>query len=605
MPKAAASHEGDQYGDHRHGDDRSADGAEWPEDTPDATIRAIVYLAGDRLPDALERYACVRITDRICVVELPSADLWQLTDLPEVQFIEAPRAVSPQLDSSVRFVKGTKPTHGASASSLTGKNTIIGVIDWGFDFTSRDFCRLDSGGKECSRILFLWDQTLSPQAGEHAPAGHGVGVEYDQAAISKAVNGANPFTSVRHRPESGSHGTHVLGIAAGNGRQTCPSHPAGTYVGMAPDADLILVHPKRINGETITDSTYLVEAISYIFKKAAGLKRPCVINLSLGQNGGSHDGESAVEQTIDDYLTGHRGRAVVAAAGNARDLGTHASGIMPGPGSTRLVKWKIANGGTSIMSQTGKLVRLHPHRMEIWHSSRDVFKVRLHGPNGFATNWVDPMDPNTAHSGTSKNFKTDINAVRFTDRNGDAQIAITVETTHLATASGYDDWAVELCSVAVADGRYHAWIETAADVPWAQSVFTSGDTDERCTLTTPGTSRRVIAVGNYDHRKQIVASSSSQGPTRDGRSKPDLAAPGTAIHSSNAGTPPARIAMTGTSMSAPHVTGAVALMLEADPKLRSSVIPKMLMASATPLPKANPELVGAGILNVDALLKLI
>ena len=117
-------------------------------------------------------------------------------------------------------------------------------------------------------------------------------------------------------------------------------------------------------------------------------------------------------------------------------------------------------------------------------------------------------------------------------------------------------------------------------------------------------------MANYNHVVQAPDAQSGRGRTRDGRLKPEIAAPGTNIVSCNAlgGRPanppgpvlPMRIKMSGTSMSAPHVSGIAALMLEKNPRLTAAQIAKILIAAAEPPAGVVPFDIAWGFGKVNA-----
>ena len=102
-------------------------------------------------------------------------------------------------------------------------------------------------------------------------------------------------------------------------------------------------------------------------------------------------------------------------------------------------------------------------------------------------------------------------------------------------------------------------------------VAAGNDGPDECTVGSPASSFNVMSVANVDDRgtadrgDDIINESSSRGYTFDWRIKPDIAVPGTNIMSANTfwdGTEPDFIEMTGTSIAAPHVGGAAALLLD-------------------------------------------
>ncbi len=183
-----------------------------------------------------------------------------------------------------------------------GKGVIVGIIDTGIDFSHPDF--KDSLGK--SRILAIWDQNKINAA--NTPSKYGYGQAWNKAQID-----SNLSTHDDPASEYG-HGTMVSGAAVGNGLAT------GNYKGVAPEADIVVV-ASNLSGNSFSAS--IVDAIDYIFSIADSAGKPCVINISLGDYGGSHDGKDIGSQMIDSIIKSKNGRAVVAANGNAGDIKFH------------------------------------------------------------------------------------------------------------------------------------------------------------------------------------------------------------------------------------------------------------------------------------------
>lgn len=569
--------------------------------TPSTEIstRVLLELNADSKPD-LGSVDIKHIAGNIYTADVPIREMAQLADKRVVASVEAGRRWYPALETSLPETHADVVQQGDAAVGVagrTGEGVIVGIIDIGLDYTLDDF----RNGAE-SRVEFLWDQSLHPVAGEQAPGKFQYGVEYSRSDIENALGNANPFSVVRHRAEPASHGTHVAGIAAGNGRSSDAAFPAGRHVGAAPNAKIIFVHPRIEHSiATFTDSSNVVDAIAYIFEKADELGLPCVINMSLGQNGGSHDGESLVERAIDRLLE-QSGRAFVSAAGNEHIWRGHASGNLDA-GTSRTLRWKVGGGMPVPGGATGFGRDRTPSEMEIWFSSRDRFRVTVTDPAGNATRAVEP-DGHPLFEQINGSTQIFIDSERFTVFNGDSRIYIQIEPIAFSGEVMPGAWSVTLDALETDTGKFNAWIERDArdrNNNFAdQSFFVGGDFDPVSTLGTPATTRRGLSVANYDHRVVAPADSSSRGPTRTLQSKPEVAAPGTDIVAACAmggrpdghgGIHAVRVGKTGTSMAAPHAAGIIALLFEELPDLSAAQINKLLMATAD-----NPE--GSGEFDV-------
>lgn len=561
-------------------------------ETPTAaqiTKRVLIELKSSEIIDELQNVALSHVSGNIYSATVALSDLADLEQAREVDAIEAGRRWYPMLDTSLSETRADiVHTGSGTVTGRTGENVIVGIIDFGFDFTLDDFRNADGS----SRAAFLWDQGLVPQPGEAQPSDFPYGTEYSRADIDAALDSGNPFQAIRHDPGFASHGTHVASTAAGNGSSNDVDFQAGRFIGAAPNATIIFVQPNSGDQSTsFTDSSNVADAVAYIFSKAQELRMPCVINMSLGQNGGSHDGESIVERAID-RLVEPSGRAFVSAAGNEHVWRGHASGTLA-QGDTRTLRWKVG-GGMPVPSggSTGTGVDRTPSEMEIWYSSRDRFRVTLTDPLG---NTATPVEPDGTPLFVQLNATTKVfvDSERFTTLNGNSRIYIEIEPAGFGQSVTPGEWRVQIEALESADGRFDAWIERDARDPTNnfadQSFFVGGDFDPVSTLGTPATTRRALAVANYDHRLLAPNDSSSRGPTRTGIHKPEIAAPGTGVIAAcslggrpdgNGGSHPMRVSKSGTSMAAPHVAGIVALLFEEMPDLSAAQAATLLRATA-------------------------
>ena len=205
------------------------------------------------------------------------------------------------LNDTMRLVQNIDSVHAGFSplpSSFTGKDIIIGYIDTGIDFNHGDF-KNDDG---TTRVLRYWDHSLGVDAGRTPPK-YGYGQVWTNTDIDNGV-----CTST----DNHAHGTTVSGTGSGNANEN------GRYKGAAPESDIIIIETNfNLANWTLT----VADAIDYVFEMADSLGKPAIVNTSVGDYLGSHDGTDPASQIVDSLLKDKAGRIVVAAAGNAGNWG--------------------------------------------------------------------------------------------------------------------------------------------------------------------------------------------------------------------------------------------------------------------------------------------
>jgi subtilisin family serine protease len=511
---------------------------------------------------------------------VPMSKVKELPMDPAVAFVHPSDPLKLDLPTPKKAPR--KPASKAIGSTLThgrGDGLVIGIIDvGGFDFAHQDFLKPDG----TTRFVAIWDQGGDFR---QSPKGFNYGSEFRKPQLDAALKAATTpklpgavFIERQSQLEPGSHGTHVASIAAGNSG-VCPNADiAAVLIAVPTPADS--VERRRA---TFSDTSRITHAVEYLLGVAQELKKPIAINISLGTNGGAHDGSSGVSRWLDAYLA-TPGRAICVAAGNAGqeasesedDLGwvmgrIHTSGQIPARGLEVELEWTVMGNGIEDVSD---------NELEIWYGPQDRFVAALLPPSGGDWIEVKPQEcvqNRRLRSGTHVSIYNEL----YHPTNGANYIAI-----HLTPQLGPDwasirgieagVWKVRLTGEEIRDGRFDAWIERDDPGEVAReaerrlfrfpSFFSQKSNVDSHSISSLACGHRVIAVANLDDVRQRVHATSSQGPTRDSRCKPEIAAPGTDIVAANgfAGPDEPWIAMTGTSMAAPYVTGVVGLMLVAE-----------------------------------------
>ena len=537
----------------------------------------------------------VQIGD-ITTAKVPIQNIENLVKHERVSFIQMPKKLTAHTDESLDEIKAPQ---ARQQYNVSGKGVIIGVVDTGIDWRHNDFRNADGTTRIKALLDFSDPGDTNGDGFLDGPDQYG-GTLYTELEINNALNSIGTV----NESDVVGHGTHVAGIAAGNGLATGNGIPAGTYVGIAPEADLIIVKGTRDHGSNSFNEWDYINGMHFIDSLATAWGKSYVINLSLGGSGGPHDGKGLGEQAIDNLVgPGITGKAVVVSAGNDGGKAIHASGTFSG-GTTSIESKFTIQDYTPNSGNIDDIIQF-----DGWYKSLFNYSIQVITPGGSSYGPVS--------SGHDSGFDTAEGLIYISNAkggpsslNGDKYILIQVYDYYSNKTPKAGEWKIKVFGSA---GRFDYWLGGSS-----MDVHFSSNVDYTMIAGTPGTAFNAITVGSYvtkSHWTDLDGNSlyipglnvneasdfSSPGPTRDGRVKPEICAPGEKIASSYSITAPPsgsysiftsgsgdypnayicqdnKHALTqGTSMAAPHVTGVVALMFEKYPnrdaiQVRSSLV---------------------------------
>lgn len=518
-------------------------------------------------------------------------DLERLAEVPGVERVTMQPNARVLLDESVPEAR--VPWKVPPGFAGKGAGVIVAVIDTGIDVFHESFRK--PGNK--TRILELWDQSASV-GGSTPPAGFAqIGRIYNSVQIEAALAAGEDATPAFGSVDTNGHGTHVAGIAAGNGSQDDRCSFPGRYVGVAPEADLVIVKAIALPTGSSSDTRDALRWCAQAGTRNGG--KPVVINCSWGSNLGAHDGADYSDISVDRILRPAAAPipaslAVVVAAGNEGYGDTHEAGTlqpMGQPGASTTISFYMPSNSTDA------------DPIAIWYDAAGTFTVQVTAPVSTAfpgTNTTGVFAPGGAGSPfTIGGMQVSITSDTAPDPNhsGKKNIFISISTT--AGRRMRDGvWTLALANTAAAVAKFDIWTQSSHTdgYPIFRLPGESGAPPARRrnnTVDSPGCSRNAITVANY-HDNEIW-DSSSRGPasypagTPSGEVKPTVAAVGayvTAPRSRLYDDVPSSCCdqkvtdMNGTSMAAPHVAGIVALMLQKNRNLNFEQVRGHLQHSA-------------------------
>lgn len=486
----------------------------------------------------------------------------------------------------------------AGFDALKGSGVVVGIIDAGFDYTHPAFF---DAQRKTLRIKRVWEQASTVE-GASAPAEFSYGVELSTPESILAAEGDI---------SGNSHGNHVVATIAG-----ADTTLYSKYIGIAPEADIVLVS----KGEYQRGNQNILDAIKYIFDYAKSVGKPCVINMSLGNQAGPHDGTSSFDRAIAE-LQGE-GLILVGSVGNHHlekfHLGKEFSGKEDKPLQT-FVKFNSApsasdcQGDVEIWGEKG--VDYQVNLVCFNTATKSVTETLCALENASKVNGEEYTDE-TATGISKLSFSKCITgsllvASEVNPVNGKLHVVISSRITNLR-----NNYALGIQIIPLTEGKVNVWADNIYLGLEGKSQEGWSDADSDLTICEiGGTSEDIISVGAYTTRNTYylfndskerelsgetvgeISSFSSRGITPDGRTKPEVTAPGCltiSALSTNDWSQTQLVAyayeygeksykygyMQGTSMAAPVVTGTVALMLQANPKLTPQQAKEILVSTA-------------------------
>ncbi len=489
---------------------------------PEEQTWELIVKYSEPLPDLTEMGVEIRqLLNNYAIIVVPESQIDRVSQIPQIEYIEKPKRLyfavnQAKAASCIDYVQipGSMYT-----PYLTGRNTLVAVIDSGIDYFHEDFRNEDG----TTRIVELWDQTLDRV--------------FTQEEINEALATGNPIAARSLVPsiDSSGHGTAVAGIAAGNGRES-----QGQYRGVAYESGILVVKLGVADPLGFPRTTELMRALDYVVRYGVMAGQPVAINISFGNTYGSHEGTSLLETYIDG-ISNYGRSSILIGTGNEGTRGGHTSGILS-EGQPVQVELSISPYETGLSVQ-------------LWKEYADDFLISLVTPSGTILGPLAPViGPQTWNYESTR-------ILLYYGEPSPYSTAQEIYFDFLPLRGDYLQsgiWTFRLTPQRIIQGNYDFWLPSSAILN--NSTFFLHSTPDT-TLTIPSTASMAVAVAAYNSTYQSYADFSGRGFTRvTNQVKPDIAAPGVNIMApkNGGGYEP----VTGTSFATPVAAGAAALLMQ-------------------------------------------
>lgn len=451
------------------------------------------------------------------------------------------------LDVTSMDAAGITPAGELPVLNNQGAGVIVGFVDTGINYTDSLFRNADGS----TRIIGIWDQTnnsdnsnnIENETAKPFSAFSALyGTQYTAEEINLALNSDNPASIVPTRDENG-HGTFLASIAAGNRDERAE------FSGAAPQASIAMVKLKPAkqylrdfyliqDGADAYQENDIMMGVSYLYFLARKYSMPLVVCIPLGTNMGSHMGMSRLGQYLNQVSLSN-GSAVITAAGNETGARHHFRAVMDADTDEVTAELRVGE-------------REAGFSMELWAENMGAYTVGFISPTGEVAREISvPLRGENTVSFLLEQTQITVYTQIADVSSGSQFIFMRFENP----MSGI--WRILIRNSLDIRETFHIWLPVRGFIS-DETYFLRPDPDT--IITDPGNARYPITVTAYDHTKNSIYIHASRGYSLSGRIKPDLAAPGVNIlGASVSGRRLTR--MSGTSVSAAHLAGAAAILL--------------------------------------------